>query len=86
MAQWHEFGIHAMENKGQSSNLLNLQVQGMSQDNLQTNASFAEEDIERLKQIHLAKTGLHLSTQEAIEMGIRIKNFLRIVTKPIPEL
>jgi hypothetical protein len=51
-----------------------------------TFASFSQNDIERLQQVHFESTGKHISNQETIEMGIRIKEFLRIVYRPIPEL
>ncbi len=79
-------GNHAMQKGSISSNLLTRKSQGMKQQDLQTNAVFSQEDIARLQKIHLESTGVLLSIQETIEMGIRIKNMVKLVYKPIPEL
>lgn len=51
-----------------------------------SSASFSQEDIERLQKIHLESTGVLLTVQQTIEMGIRIKNMVKLVYRPIPEV
>lgn len=43
------------------------------------------EDLKKLKLIHFKETSKMLSDEEALEMGTRILNFLRIIAKKIPE-
>jgi len=42
-----------------------------------------KEAIEELKQIHFKKTGKYFSDEEALEMGIRLINHLKIVVRKL---
>ena len=52
---------------------------------LEPQMQLPKESIEELKQIHFKKTGEQLSDEEALEMGTRLINLLKIVSKKLPE-
>lgn len=48
-------------------------------------ATLTEKDIKKLQQIHLKRTGQLLSDQETLELGLRIKEFVKLIVRPIPD-
>jgi len=49
------------------------------------NMQLSKVDLEKLKAIHLKHTGVLLTDEEALELGLKLINLHKITLKPVPE-